>query len=371
MAKKKQKTFWQQLSLFPTLFGIGGKKSGSSIPYIKRRAELWPELQQSAKKYEDRVYEHLKKIAKQADPSVDWDKLSRKNFFIEFFQWNSSNTDLMNYQSKLPTYPGTVRDAWQPAVPSSSIQSSIVLSPDRKRAVDNMYYKHKGFNSQLGFYAEELAEDILEKRVNALLFNIANSKNGYHHSVRSSQKWVHDTTISIFQNRPNPLNDMVLDHKYYTIPNQTGSLSEFSVTQGDTKLIPVSKNVYSPILYKDMNTELKKAVVVEILYDKYKNDKPFFFSLKDPGDIILPTEFFHAQNRFTLKSGDIVEPSQSLIRKEVHKRIEEELTYYDPDELIEFQDIENSDVGKAILHQVMQETLNKLVIANYSVKFTR
>lgn len=361
MAKPK----WTQLSLFGNLsLNTGKKKKSSTPPYIKRRAELWAKLQASARKYEDNVYNQLLTKAKTIQPQLAWDKLSREDFFTTFLKWNNNNKNL-SFQA-LPTYPTafTGNATNLPAVPRSQIQSNIKLDSTRQEAVDMVYARKGTFGQQLGYYAEQEAEDVLKASMNKVFQHPTTQKAGVGGQVYTVGSQAVDTRVSVwwtgaagYVTSPNSIN---LDHKM--------NMHSFSVTQGDTKTIPVDPKYYSPILYADMGTELKKAVMVEILYNKYMSTQPFFYSSNNIGHILTPTKFFEQQKNFTLLSGDIKEVTQSFIDEETDERLEQELRLLN-DPILTKEDLIKSDKGKEIIAEVLKEAEKKLVIANYSVHY--
>lgn len=361
MAKPK----WKQLSLFGNLsLNTGKKKKSSTPPYIKRRAELWAKLQASARKYEDNVYNQLLNKAKTIQPQLAWDKLSREDFFTTFLKWNNNNKNL-SFQA-LPSYPtGFVGNATNmPAVPRSQIQTKIQLDATRAKAVDMVYARQGTFGQQLGYYAEQEAEDVLKASMNQVFQHPTTQKAGVGGQVYTVGSQAVDTRVSVwwtgpagFVTSPNSIN---LDHKM--------NMNSFSVTQGDTKTIAVSPKYYSSIPYNKMGPELKKAVMVEILYDKYMTTQPFFYSSNNVGHILTPTKFFEQQKNFTLLSGDIEEVTQSFIDKETEERLDLELILLN-DPTLTKEDLKKSPRGEEIIKEVLEETQAKLVIANYSVHY--
>ena len=57
---------------------------------ISHKAALWAELQQAAKDYERDVYEKFLQLMLKVDPNGNWKSKSRRNFFIDFFNWRST-----------------------------------------------------------------------------------------------------------------------------------------------------------------------------------------------------------------------------------------------------------------------------------------
>ena len=354
----------KQLSLLSNLIlGNGKQNKSTTAPYIKRRAELWSELQAKAKKYEDTVYDRLLDMAQHIQPQLAWDKLSREDFFTTFLKWQKTKNlvfpSLPGYPVNYPGHPSQ-----QPAVPRSQIQTSIQLDPTRARGVDTVYVRKGTFYQQLGYYAEQAAEDILRNNMTQVFQHKITKSAGVGGNVYSVGSQAVDTRVSVWWTGAkgfitSPVN-INLDHKM--------NMNSFSVTQAEVKTIPVSSEYYSPISYANMGPALKQAIAVEILYDKYKNTQPFFYSSNNLDHILTPTQFFKRQKDFQLLSGDVLEVTQNYIENEINDRIQEELKILNEPYLTK-EDLLREPIGKAIIAEVKENTKEKLVIANYSVYY--
>ena len=286
---------------------------------ISHKAALWAELQQAAKDYERDVYEKFLQLMLKVDPNGNWKSKSRRNFFIDFFNWRSTAAN-----NKLGTnIPKGIFPTGNNPIDPTKFVTTIQLSKYREEQVK----KADSVASQVGYYAEQYGEDYIAEQVRNSINSKSKSKRTFHgpgsgkkqtvtFKVEEGKNWVYDTVVKGKLKGSNVWTSMYLDHKHY---KQATSLTSFSVTEGTEKTIELDPAYYGPDIkpWNKIKTDqlVRQALAIEVLYDKYKNAQPFFYAANVPDDIIMPSEFFKKQSRFTLDKAKILGDQEEIDEK--------------------------------------------------------
>ena len=335
---------------------------------ISHRATLWGKLQQAAKDYENDVYEKFLQLMLKADPNGNWKSKSRRNFFIDFFNWRSAAKN-----NKLGSnIPKGIFPTGNTPVDPTTFKTSIQLSKYREEQVK----KADSVASQVGYYAEQYSEDYLAQQIKSSINSKSKNKRTFHgpgsgknqtvtFKVEEGKNWVYDTIVKGGWKGSNVWTSMYLDHKHY---QQATSLTNFSVTEGSEKTIELDTALYGeePKPWSKIRTDqlVKEALVVEVLYDKYKDEQPFFYAANVPDDIIMPSEFFQKQSRFTLTKGKII-GDQTEIDEKINEEVQRLLEWYAEEFLTE------KEILQEATKNVMEEVKRKIYLSEYQVMFKR
>lgn len=335
---------------------------------ISHKATLWAELQQAAKEYEDRVYEKFLQLMLKADPNGNWKSKSRRNFFIDFFNWRSTAAN-----NKLgANIPKNIFPTGNNPIDPKKFVTTIQLSKYREEQVESA----DSIASQIGYYAEQYGEDYLAQQIKSSINSKSKNKRTFHgpgsgkkqtvtFKIEEGKNWVYDTVVKGQLKGTDTWTSMYLDHKHY---KQATSLTNFSVTEGSEKTIELDSTYYGldakPWNKIKDDKIVREALVIEVLHDKYKNAQPFFYAANVPDDIIMPSEFFKKQSRFTLTKAKLLGD-----QKEINEKIDEEVQRLL--ELYADEFFTEEDMLKEATKNVMEDVKRKLYLSEYQVMFKR